>query len=391
MLVAGREISARARTKAFRIITGLLVVLAIGVPVAVALWPSEGDDLRSVTLGVSGVNDATQTAITAAATDVIEIEFVDLPADEVESAVADGTVDAAIIADTELWWNTDRDNELGAVVGQAFQQRQLITRAADLAITDSELSALLAPTTLNERFVDEPQPSDDIAIVVAFLGLMSAFVLPQLFGQLTLMSVVEEKSTHVIEVLLGHIRPRTLLIGKIVGLTALAAAQLLVVTVGLVGTLLLTNTADVPSSAWRFVPILVVSIVGGLLLYTTLFALLGSLISRQEDASQVMMPVLVPLMVGYFVGQTAVFGAADTTLIRVLTLFPLTTPMLLPVRVARDAISGWELALAIAVMVVSVAVLIRMAARVYEFALLHTGSRIGWGQLVRLVRSRTFS
>jgi ABC-type Na+ efflux pump permease subunit len=133
-------------------------------------------------------------------------------------------------------------------------------------------------------------------------------------------------------------------------------------------------------------PLVMVSVVGGLLIYNTFFALLGSLISRPEDASQVSLPIFIPIMAGYLVGQAAIFGDAETSLVRVLSLFPLTSPMLLPVRVARDAIAPWEVALSVGLLALGVWLLIRISGRVYEFTLLHTGSRVGWGQLLRLSR-----
>lgn len=201
-----------------------------------------------------------------------------------------------------------------------------------------------------------------------------------------MLSVVEEKSTRVIEVLLSHIRPRTLLAGKLLGLGVLALVQLGLIIVGVVASLLATNTVDVPRSIWQFVPILLVSVVGGLAIYTTLFALLGSLISRQEDASQVMLPVFVPLMAGYLVGQSAIWGDADSALTRAFTWLPLTAPMLLPVRVARQAISPVEVAASLALLALGVWLLVRLAGRVYEFTLLRTGSRVGWRELIRLSR-----
>ena len=217
-------------------------------------------------------------------------------------------------------------------------------------------------------------------------GLFLAFLLPQVFGQFTMMSVVEEKSTRVVEVLLSQIRPGTLLAGKILGLCALAVVQLLVIVAGLVASLLVTKVVDVPASVWQFVPMMTLSILGGLAIYTTLFALLGSLISRQEDQAQVMFPVFAPLMIGYFVGQTAVFGNAESLIARILTLFPLTAPMLLPVRVARDAIGPGEILLSLSLLVLCVFALFKLAGRVYEFTLLRTGSRVGWGELIRLSR-----
>ena len=201
-----------------------------------------------------------------------------------------------------------------------------------------------------------------------------------------MLSVVEEKSTRVIEVLLSHLRPRTLLLGKVLGLSALAVVQMVVAVGGLTAALLLTNAIDIPASVWRFLPIILVSILGGLAIYNTVFALLGSLISRQEDAAQVILPVFIPLVAGFFVGQAAVIGNAETLLVKALTWFPLTAPMLLPVRVALDAIPLWEIILSLGLLALGVWLLIRIAGRVYEFTLLHTGSRVGWGQLLRLSR-----
>jgi len=97
-----------------------------------------------------------------------------------------------------------------------------------------------------------------------------------------------------------------------------------------------------------------------------------------------MMPVFGPLMVGYFVGQSAIFGSADSLLVRVLTWFPLTSPMLLPVRVARDAIGSVEVAISLGLLALGTYLLFRLAGRLYEFTLLRTGSRVGWGELIRL-------
>ena len=81
------------------------------------------------------------------------------------------------------------------------------------------------------------------------------------------------------------------------------------------------------------------------------------------------MPVFIPLVAGFFVGQAAVIGNAETPLVKALTWFPLTAPMLLPVRVARDAIALWEIILALGLMALGVWLLVRIAGRVYEFTL----------------------
>jgi len=387
--VAEREIRTRSRTKAFRVITAILVAAAIIGPIISALWPDGGDDLRRVTVGLVDAGETTQQQILTLADGNLDLTFQDYtgasPA-EVDRALSDGDIDVALDTGPTLVWNRETDFEIAGVIYTALQQQEILVRGRVLGLGEGEIAQLLTPLQVEERFADELHESDGVVEGVAFLGLMLALNIPILFGQLTMMSVVEEKSTRVIEVLLGHIRPRTLLLGKVLGLAALGAAQLVVVVGGLTAAMLLTSALDIPASVWRFVPIIVVSILGGLAVYNTLFALLGSLVSRQEDVSQVIVPVFIPILGGFLAANAALVGNAESALAKALTLFPLTSPMMLPVRVARDAIAPWEIALSLGLLALGVLLLIRVAGRVYEFTLLHTGSRVGWSQALRLSR-----
>ena len=370
-------------------ITGLLVAAAIIGPIVSAVWPDGGDDLRQVTVGLVDVDETTQQQIGAFAEGNLDVTFHDYtgaPPAAVDQALSDGDIDVALEAGPTLAWDRETDFEVAGVLFAVLQQQEVFVRGRALGLDAGDIAQLLTPTQVEERFADELGESDEVATGVAFVGLMLALNIPILYGQMTMIGVIEEKATRVIEVLLGHVRPRTLLLGKVLGLAALGAAQLVVVVGGLTAALLLTNSIDIPASVWRFVPIILVSLLSALAIYNTLFALLGSLVSRQEDASQVLAPVFVPLMAGFLVANAALVGNAETALVKALTLFPLTAPMLLPVRVARDAIAPWEIVLSLGLLVLGVGLLIRIAGRVYEFTLLHTGSRVSWGQLLRLSR-----
>ena len=385
--VALREIRTRGRTRSFRLITGFMLVLAVGVPIIISLISDDGDERRQVTVGVVDLEGAPQII-----TDDLEVTFVDLSGlsdAEIDDAVGAGDIDAAVAPGPTVVWDEEVDFQIAGVLFAALQQLEFVERGAALGLTPEETAELLASPEIEERFVEPLDEDDEVKRVMALLGLMMAFIMPQVFGQLTLLSVVEEKSTRVIEVLLGQLRPRTLLLGKVLGLGALAVGQLTLLLGGLTAALVVVDFVDIPRSVWEFLPVLAVSVLGGLAIYNTLFALLGSLISRQEDASQVLVPTFVPLVGGYFVGQAAIVGDAASTLVQVLTFVPLTAPMLLPVRVARNAIAGWEVALSIGLMALGIWLMIRLAGRIYEFTLLHTGTRVGWGEVVRLSRGAT--
>ncbi|MEE9416664.1 MAG: ABC transporter permease [Acidimicrobiales bacterium] len=387
--VAAREIRTRSRTKAFRIITGILVVAAVVGPIVSALWPESDDELREITIGLVENDEVTKRQIEAFADGFFDVKFTPMASaseERLAESLSDDEVDVVIAEGPTLVWDRLADFEIAALLQASLQSLEVLERGQAMGLSDAEISELLTPLRITDQFTDKPKASRGLTTTVAFIGLMASFMLPQIYGQLTMMSVVEEKSTRVIEILLSHIRPKTLLLGKIAGIGALAIGQLVVVVGGLAAALLVTNAIEVPTSVWQFVPIILVSIVGGLAIYNTLFALLGSLISRQEDAAQVMLPVFIPLMAGYFAGQAAVFGNAESAIMKGLTLFPLTAPMLLPVRVAREAIAPWEVALSLALLALGVWAMIRIAGRVYEFTLLHSGSRVSWGELLRLSR-----
>jgi len=386
--IALREIRTRGRSRGYRAITAIMLLMAIAAPVVVNLLPSSSNDLTNVSIGIATDAPAgLDEALTALAIDIYDLTIVDLRGDtraEIDERLSESKIDVAVESPAILAWGQTEDSALTAFVTAGLQRAEALQRANDLGLDGDALSRVFGPVETEQRFVDGSSNTESVRQGVAFLGLFLAFLLPQIFGQLTMLSVVEEKSTRVVEVLLSQIRPGTLLAGKIIGLCALAIVQLLLIVLGLVGALLATDLVEIPSSVWAFVPMLVLSLLGGLTIYTTLFALLGSLISRQEDAAQVMMPVFVPLMAGYFVGQTAVFGNAETTLAKVLTWIPFTSPMLLPVRVAKGAISTVEVVVSLGLLALGSYLLFRLAARVYEFTLLRTGSRVGWGELVRL-------
>lgn len=385
MEVAGREVRTRARTKAFRVITGILLLAVIAGPLLAALWPEGNGDLPTANVGVtSAASPQFLQILEQSAAGSYDLEITNVP--DLDAAIDAGDIDTGIDFPSTLVWDNSADPQLENVLAFALRQDATATAAQTVGLNENELRSLFTPLQIEERLVNGSEAGDGVRLAVAYGGLFLSFLAVQVFGQLTLLSIVEEKSTRVIEVLLSHIKPRTLLGGKVLGLTALALVQLLLLVAGLVVSLLLTDAIDIPSSVWRFVPVLVVSAVGGLVIYNTLFALLGSLISRQEDASQIMLPAMIPIMAGFFIGQSAVFGNAESTIAKVLTYIPFTAPMLLPVRVARDAIDTWEIVLSLGLLALGAVLLMRLAGRVYEFTLLRTGSRVGWGELFRLTR-----
>ena len=176
---------------------------------------------------------------------------------------------------------------------------------------------MLSPAPLNEVLLDPDDDDDGLGIPIGMASAVLLFISISTFGGYVLMGVVEEKSTGVVEILLSHVKPHQLLTGKVLGIGAVAMIQFAAaVAAGLVS--LRISGASVPSDVWVGLPATILWFVGGFLLYSTLFALAGSFVSRQEDAQGAAAPVSMVFIAAYLT-VFAFGGVPDATVARVLS------------------------------------------------------------------------
>lgn len=114
----------------------------------------------------------------------------------------------------------------------------------------------------------------------------------------------------------------------------------------------------------------------GFAFYAVGYAAAGSLVSRQEDAQSAVTPMVAIVMVAYFASLAVVVPDPDGALARVVSLLPPVAPLAMPARTAAGAVAPWEVVLAVVLMVAATWLMITLAARVYENAILRSGARV---------------
>jgi ABC-2 type transport system permease protein len=257
------------------------------------------------------------------------------------------------------------------------------------AIADTAVRALrrhlppapeLTAVTL-ERATSE---TTDAEILVAMLGASMLLASIAIYGQWVLTGVVEEKSNRVVELILSTVRARHLLAGKVIGIGLLGLGQLALVA-GLAATLLGAGAFDAPASLGGSVALVVPWFALGFALYAVAYAAAGALASRQQDANSAGQPVTLSLIAAYFVGYAALSADANSTIAHVLTVFPLTAPLVLPARSALVGVPLWEHVVAVVLVLAAIYALVRLAGRVYAQGLLHSGPRLDLRAAWRLV------
>lgn len=375
-LVARREVIGRVRRRSFLVFTLLLCVVIVGGGVLFAVL--RDDSRPSYDVGI--VADAeTVAALETTFVAVGDAQGVDIQvtdADPTTQALADGDVDAVLdVAQQRVTWQHDVDAELSTIIDGGWAAWSATTAAVDAGLDPGEIEAILVPPPLSDDVVD---PDDDSAIglIVGFASAVLLFISITTFGSYVLTGVVEEKSTGVIEVLLSHVRAHELMAGKVFGIGAVALAQFsAAVLAGLVS--LRISGTEVPSEIWVGLPVTIGWFIGGFLLYSTLFALAGSFVSRVEDAQSAAAPITTAFTAGYIV--VFAFGGDPTGIAaRVLSILPPFSPLLMPLRMVTGAASVVEIVVAAVLLAASVVLMIRIAGSVYSRTLLHRGRRLTW-------------
>ena len=237
-------------------------------------------------------------------------------------------------------------------------------------------------------------------VFILYLTLM-------IYGSQVMTSVVEEKSSRIIEVLASSLRPFELMLGKVVGVGLVGLFQLSIWAatalylgsfgasfmgrmMGDAGGAAATASSGGPSFLSAISPALViiflVLFILGFLFYAAMFAAVGAMSSTVQDTQQLMMPVTLPIMLGIMT-IFALVNDPNGTLGKVITFIPFWAPFALPVRYSITPLPLWEVVSAIVVMILSVLGVAWVAGRVYRVGILSYGKRATFRDMVRWVRT----
>jgi ABC-2 type transport system permease protein len=342
VLVADREVRMRVRSKAFLISSAILLLAVIASIVAGSVF------------GASAASSATRVAVVGDAAPFAQVETLDVTEvgtiDDAEALVRSGDVEAAIVPG---------DGPTGI-------------RIVALEEAPADLVRLLSVSP--EIALLEPAGQDSSLAYLVGLGFgIVFFMAATLFGTTIAQSVVEEKSTRVVEILMSAISARALLAGKVLGNTLLAFGQIVLIAaaaaIGLVVTGQDALLGDLgPSIIW-----FVVFFAVGFVLLAAMFASAAALVSRQEDIGSVTTPVMMLVMIPYFL---IVFAWDNDLVLAIMSYVPFSAPIGMPMRIFLGTAEWWEPLVSLVVILATTVVVVLFGSKIYSNSLLRTGARV---------------
>lgn len=383
-IVAMREIMVKLRDKAF--IIGTLATLAMMV-VGLALGMVLSNRTETTTVVVTDQPAATLANATVSLADaesggrqVIEVKQAGSKQEALD-LVKSGDADVYLQKNTAGpgWLTTYKSGNnasFDALLTKVLQTQMMNDLANQ---TGTTLQDLQAQTSVVPESLQGDVSSGVVGTIAGIAFAILFMFSSTMYGMQIANSVVEEKQSRIVEILVSAIPVRHLLGGKVLGNTVMAFAQMaLLLGVGLIGLNFTAFKAQLPPLGSAVLWFLVF-FVAGFLALACVWAAAGAMCTRNDDLQQTSQPLMWVLMIAYFLG----FAAKGTVRI-VASYVPIVSSILMPARIVEGQARWWELLLALVLNLAFAAVTVLIGSRIYRRALLQTGGRLSYRQALAL-------
>ncbi|MBR1995354.1 MAG: ABC transporter permease [Alistipes sp.] len=427
-LIVGREFRARVRKKSFIITTLLMPVLMIGLMVAPALIMeySQGEQKRIAVIDESGL-----VAPQLQSDEAMAFETVDLAVEEARNSLADHFAILYIGSDilsnpsnVRLYANASTsimlEEQITSQIEQVIENEKLKAYQIDnLDQILAEVETHVSMQTFRNDKTEEEAQSGQSSIVATALGYILGFVLYMfllIYGAMVMQSVIEEKNSRVLEVMVSSVKPFQLMMGKILGVASVAIVQVAIwgVLIFGVGSFVLpqlmpaeammgaeameagvaTNVdpemlqvvSAMTDSAYlaKIFICLILFVFGGFLLYSAMFAAIGSAVDSVQDAQQLQTPVMLPIILGLLM-MLAVINDPNSPIAFWFSVIPFTSPIVMMARIPYD-IPMWEIVLSLVLLYASFMVMVWLAAKIYRVGIFMYGKKPSLKELWKWMR-----
>lgn len=426
-IVIAREYLTRIRKKSFILMTILAPLFFVFIsilPVLLVNLDTDGD-----TQEVAIIDRTGQYASLFEDTDQYRFVSADKTAEEYKSAGEDQPITALLVINQDLLQDPKAvslfsfkqlapglESYINQTLSSYLTEQKIASyniENLDQIIRESKVSISVSTYKWSEDGAETSSSSTIATVMGIGLALLSyMFILT--YGSMMLQSVLEEKKTRIMEVIISSIKPFELMMGKIIGIGLLGLTQIAVwcvLTTGLyfvaqfvfLGSLyspeMITQVQMTQTSAesmqtafevfsvvrginfFEIVTMFVLLFIGGFLIYSSILAALGSSVSSDEDAGQLMLPVTLLIMVSFYVGM-ACANNPEGQLAYWASLFPLTSPIVMMVRLPYD-VPLWQQVLSVVLLYLSFVGITYISAKIYRVGVLMYGKKPSLKELWR--------
>lgn len=417
--VIGFTFKNKIKSKAFivtSIIIAVLIVIAVHLPLLIQTLSSNEPDRIGVVENESGIASLLHEHFQAQSNPAVEIVILpNLGSTEENLAKANEEVNAGNLKGYLLpsaeetagfpafnyYSKGTMDFGIGSSLEQALQVIKTEQVIKDLGLTQEQVAALTSPIAIkNVQITTDPTGGGRsevevmFAYILVYAFMIILFMAVAMYGNMIASEVTAEKSSRVMELLVSTVSPIKQMFGKIFATCMLGVLQLIVFILVAVASMNLPynqellsgfdlSVTDIPYSLFIY---FIIFYLLGFFLYGTVFAALGSIVSRTEDLGQATMPITFLALAAFYMG---IFGinAPNASWLTGASFFPFFTPLIMFLRIGMTEPAFWEIALSMLILAGSILLFGWIAAKIYRTGVLMYGKRPSWKEVWKAMKS----
>ncbi len=440
-LIIKREYLAKVRNKSFVIMTFLSPILMVGMILLIAYLTKLNDSEKRI---ITILNESDFFATEFLSNESTSyVNYRDITLEEAKDSTLnmgyygllyipnESTLE--LVSQRAFFYSGEAPNTTTLEsLERIFKERLKQERLRELGISSSEYAEMDRSFQMNIATFEGEQNLKGINEIKAIIGggfgyLIMMFII--IYGGFVMRSVIEEKTSRIIEVIISSVKPFQLMMGKIIG-TSLAGITQFAIWI-LSGTILLVVALAIfdidPSACFRagcnarngvkvgileylltdltmqlyaqelfdipwglLISFFLVYFILGYLIYSSIYAAIGAAVDNETDTQQFIFPIILPLMLAIYVGFFSVFSNPHGPIAVGFSLFPLTSPivmmMRLPGGIGDGGVPVWQLVSSILILIVTFIGIVWLAAKIYRVGILMYGKKPSYKELFKWLK-----
>ncbi len=306
-------------------------------------------------------------------------------------------------------------NDIERTIEKKATEANLITSGIDLKKLDD---AKVDKTIKLQNYLGV-QSSKKVGYVKMIFGGAAGYLLMMfiiIYGNMVMRSVIEEKTNRIIEIIVSSVKPIYLMVGKIIGTSLAGITQFLIwlilglilytVAISFLGIdamsspstdiatqqlqdmdqmeLIINDILQLPLGT--LVLCFFIYFIGGYLLYASIYTAIGAAVDNETDTQQFMLPIIIPLILAMYVGFFTVMDNPEGTVATVFSYIPLTSPIVMLMRIPFGVVSWWEILISVVLLYASIIAVAWLASKIYRVGILMYGKKTNWKELYKWLK-----
>lgn len=300
--------------------------------------------------------------------------------------------------------------DLKELLSQQYFNSELSKKGLNSDMIDSMKHHIV----VSDQLLNGKSSATEIKSGIGYVGAFIIYLFIFMYGVMIMRGVTEEKNNRIVEIIVSAVKPFQLMMGKILGVALVALTQFVawIVLSGLLFSVLSVaigaeaigngslpaqgaQMSQVPSGAMgeillqlqsldytKLITGFILFFFGGFLLYSSLFAAIGSAVDSDTETQQFMFPVSMPLIFGLIIAQVAVLKDPNSNLAIWCSMIPLTSPVVMMVRLPFD-VSWFEMLSSVVILYLSFFAVVWFAAKIYRIGILSYGQKASYKQIFK--------